>query len=101
MAVSVLRYLAFGVALCGSVGLGAGGCLADTNDCSCPDTPSRPPRQAPISGLKISGVNDADNLGQAPIQPEGGSIEVTGSEVIVSYGQDSIQHEARYRVLGP
>jgi hypothetical protein len=99
VAVSVVRYLAFGVAFCGSVVLGAGGCQLDATDgCGCPDTPSRPPRQAPISGLKVSG---ADGVSQAPIQPEGGSIEVTGSEVIVRYGQDSILHEVRYRVLGP
>lgn len=88
--------LAFAAAFGVSLALSVSGCLQD--DAGCPDTPPNPETQAPISGLAVAFYDAVGNSAESPIHPESGSIEVTGSEVVITYIEAGVTHQVRYAV---
>ncbi len=75
-----------------------GGCGAL---CPCPETPEYPEPQGPLSGLVVTSHDQYGKELPPPVEPEGGSIEVTGREVIVRYTQGSVAHQLVYAITGP
>jgi hypothetical protein len=93
-------FLAFGLAFLVSLGFGNVGCEFGS-DCDCPATPPQPATQAPIEGLTISSYGEDGNEVASEVEPDQGSIEVTGNAVVIRYRQGAADHEVRYTVLGP
>ncbi len=96
----VKHALAFVAAFGISLALGSlTGCVGD--DCNCPPTPARPEAQAPLADLMVASYDAEGNSAESPIVPEGGTLEVTGDGVIITYQQDSLTFRAEYDVVGP
>jgi hypothetical protein len=74
-------------------------CGLDT-DCNCPATPDRPEAQTlPINAA--SAYNAVGNDDVLPVDPRGGTIEITGDELIVRYEQDGTPREVVYDASSP
>lgn len=69
--------------------------------CDCPDTPPRPEANGPYTWLSVIAYGPDGELTEYPVQPEEGSLEITGEKLIVSYEQADTQHVVTYRIVGP
>jgi hypothetical protein len=69
--------------------------------CNCTPTPALPEAQAPLPGLEIQSYDRQGNNAQLPVNPENGTIEVTGNTVVISYQQAGVTHRVVYDVVGP
>lgn len=72
----------------------------DFSNCNCTPTPALPQAQAPLPGLEISSYDSSGNAVVIPVQPENGTIEVTGNSVAISYQQAGVTHRVIYDVVG-
>jgi hypothetical protein len=73
----------------------------DFSDCNCTPTPALPQAQAPLPGLEIKSYDSSGNDVVIPVQPQNGTIEVTGNSVAISYQQAGVTHRVVYDVVGP
>jgi hypothetical protein len=71
------------------------------SQCNCTRTPALPEAQAPLPGLEIQSYDRQGNVDQLPVNPENGTIEVTGNTVVISYQQAGVAHRVVYDVVGP
>ncbi len=75
------------------------GCLfAGGDDCNCPRTPERPERQAPRLIDEVSAFNALGNDDALPLDPRGGTVEVTGDQLVIRYEHDGMPREVVYAV---
>jgi hypothetical protein len=75
------------------------GCLlAGGDDCSCPKTPERPERQAPLLIDEVAAWNASGNDDTLPADPRGGTAEVTGDQLVIRYERDGMSREVVYAV---
>jgi hypothetical protein len=65
-----------------------------SGDCNCPPTPERPERQVELLIDEASAYSAVGNEDVLPTDPRGGSVEVTGDQVVIRY-----QHDGTARVV--
>lgn len=75
------------------------GCLLPLgDDCNCPPRPERPERQVALLIDGATAFSAAGNGDVLPVDPHGGTVEVTGDELIVRYEKNGMQREIVYAV---
>ena len=70
-----------------------------SDDCSCPPIPDLPARQAalPIVDAQAWSAEGQDDV--LPVNPEGGTVEVDGDQVIIRYSKDGDPQQLVYDVV--
>lgn len=97
----MIRVLAAFVAAFGlAAGLGAVTASCSGDSCDCPETPALPDAQAALPITQAWGTEGAD-LAAPPVDPTGGTLEITGETVVLHYNDGGAEHEVVYDVLGP
>jgi hypothetical protein len=72
------------------------GCFS--SDCSCPAFPERPKPQAALlidEADAYTGAGDSDTL---PVDPRGGTVELSADELVIRYEHEGMPHEVVYTV---
>jgi hypothetical protein len=78
-----------------------GGATPACNPCDCPATPERPDAQQALMINYAVNYNSEGNEGELAINPEGGTLEITGDSVVIQYNEAGIDHTIVYAVVGP
>jgi hypothetical protein len=88
---------AFGASLL--LGLATSSCGG--GDCDCLPTPERPEPSDPLPLAETISFDDQGEPGATDVQPESGSLEITGDQVVIRYEQEGAQLEVVYGIVGP
>jgi len=71
-----------------------------SGDCDCDRTPDRPAPQVELSIQHAYGFTN-EVLDELPFDPVGGTLEITGDQVIIRYEHEDQSRAVVYEVLGP
>jgi hypothetical protein len=74
------------------------GCVIGGGDCECPVTPDRPGRQAALPIDEASAFNEGGNDDPLPTDPIGGTVDVTGDQLVIRYTHAGAVREVIYDV---
>ncbi len=95
------RYLLFFTAAFGasaSIGLLTASC---GYECECQPTPPLPAPQPAVSKLKVKSFDAQGNYADLDLEPQQGTVTVTGDRVVIRYRQADVDHTVEYAVVGP
>ena len=89
--------------LLGAACLGAAlaqlGACVQGDDCDCPPMPELPAVQAALPIREAQAYTAAGDDDVLPVDPRGGTLEITGEQVILRYDRDGTAHEVVYDVV--
>ena len=71
------------------------------DSCNCDTTPPRPQAQPPLTRLEVASYDSRGEIAELPFTPQGGTLEVTGDTVVISYQHAGADHRILYQVVGP
>lgn len=74
------------------------GCSLSGGDCSCPPTPERPDRQAALLIDEVSAWDAFGNDDALHADPRGGTVDVTGEQLVIRYERDGMPRVVVYDV---
>lgn len=74
------------------------GCLLSGNDCNCPPTAPQPQRQTALLIDEVSSWDVSGNDDALPADPRGGTVDVTGDQLVIRYERDGMLREVVYDI---